>query len=62
MAVLTLTMPSKSTDYFRDQSIFLTGGTGFLGLALIVKTLTTTQCRHLWLLVRGGEQYVPSKE
>ena len=62
MAVLTLTTPSESTDYFRDQSILLTGGTGFLGLALTVKTLTATQCRLLWLLVRGGEQYVPCKE
>ena len=59
MAASAQTMPSVSTDYFRDQSLFLTGGTGFLGLALTLRTLTTTQCRHLCLLVRGGEEYVP---
>lgn len=51
-------MPSASVDYFEGQSIFLTGGTGFVGLALTLKVLTSTQCRCLCLLVRGGEGYV----
>lgn len=58
MAASTTAMPSASIDFFEDQSIFLTGGTGFVGLALSLKILTSTHCRHLWLLVRGGEGYV----
>lgn len=51
-------MSSPAENYFRDQCIFLTGATGFLGLAVVVKILCSVPCRQLLLLVRGGEQYV----
>lgn len=32
-------MASPVTDFYRNQNIFITGGTGFLGIALIDKIL-----------------------
>ena len=49
-------MASSSAEYFREKCIFITGATGFLGLALVVKLLYETDCRQLTLLVRGGEE------
>lgn len=31
--------PSAVADFYRNKNIFITGGTGFLGLAVIEKTL-----------------------
>ena len=49
-------MAIASVEYFRDKYIFITGATGFLGLALVVKLLYETDCQRLTLLVRGGEE------
>lgn len=34
----------------------MTGATGFLGFALVVKILRDAPCSRLFLLVRGGEE------
>lgn len=39
---------------FEDQTIFVTGGSGFLGTALVAKIILFTQCPSLVLLCRGG--------
>ncbi|KAL6713145.1 hypothetical protein ACLMJK_009266 [Lecanora helva] len=51
----TPSVPSR--DFFRDKVLFVTGATGFLGLALTVKLLRDVPCRKLYLLVRGGERH-----
>lgn len=35
-------MTSETADYYANKNIFITGGTGFLGIALIEKILRTT--------------------
>lgn len=35
-------MTSETADFYQNKNIFLTGGTGFLGIALIEKLLRTT--------------------
>ena len=42
----------------RDKTILVTGATGFLGLALLLKLLSDAPCHKLYLLVRGGKEYV----
>ena len=48
-------------DFLRDKTVFITGATGFLGLALVVKILLDAPCGRLFLLVRGGEKYVADR-
>ena len=45
-----------SARFFQNQTIFITGATGFLGFALVVKILRDAPCSRLFLLVRGGEE------
>lgn len=35
-------MSSETADFYKNKNIFITGGTGFLGIALIEKLLRTT--------------------
>ena len=49
-------MATSSVEYFRGKYLFVTGATGFLGLALVTKLLYETECLQLTLLVRGGEE------
>lgn len=44
---------------WKDQTCLLTGGTGMLGTALIVKLLLDTQIRRIYLIVRGGKGESP---
>lgn len=41
---------------FGDDTIFLTGGSGFLGTALVYKIIRSTKCPKLILLCRGGSR------
>ncbi|XP_050541771.1 fatty acyl-CoA reductase wat-like isoform X2 [Daktulosphaira vitifoliae] len=43
---------SEIQEFFTDSSIFLTGGTGFIGQVLIEKILRSCYVKHLYLLVR----------
>lgn len=35
-------MASETADFYKNKNIFITGGTGFLGIAIIEKLLRTT--------------------
>lgn len=35
-------MVSETAEFYKNKNIFITGGTGFLGIALIEKILRTT--------------------
>ena len=52
----TATNPRPNPSFFENNAIFITGATGFLGFALVVKILRDTPCSRLFLLVRGGEE------
>lgn len=41
-------------DYYNDKTIFITGGTGFLGTAIVYRLLTQTSVGHVYMLCRGG--------
>lgn len=49
------TNPRPSSNFFQNQALFITGATGFLGFALVVKILRDAPRSRLFLLVRGGE-------
>ncbi|XP_066593248.1 uncharacterized protein [Prorops nasuta] len=47
------TMASNVTEFYRDKNIFITGGTGFLGVCLIEKLLRCCpDIKNIYLLVR----------
>lgn len=41
-------------DYYNDKTIFITGGTGFLGTAVVYRLLTQTSVSRVYMLCRGG--------
>lgn len=46
-------MTSHVIDFYKDKSVFLTGGTGFLGICLIEKLLRScTDLKNIYLLIR----------
>ncbi|GLB08658.1 hypothetical protein AtubIFM57258_004559 [Aspergillus tubingensis] len=40
--------------YYNEKSVLVTGGTGFLGTALIHRLITTTSLSYIYLICRGG--------
>ena len=50
--------PVPSRWVFQHRTVFVTGATGFLGLALVVKLLRELPCQRVYLLVRHRERYV----
>ncbi|OQD87902.1 hypothetical protein PENSOL_c076G06096 [Penicillium solitum] len=48
-------------DYYNDKTIFITGGTGFLGTAVVYRLLTQTSVGHVYMLCRGGIGKLQSK-
>jgi hypothetical protein len=47
-------------EAFEGRHVFLTGGTGMLGTALLVKMMRDTSVSAIHVLVRGGEgRYTP---
>ena len=43
---------SSICEFYRNRSVLITGGTGFLGKALIEKLLRTCDVDNIFLLVR----------
>lgn len=46
----------KMLDYYQGKTIFITGGSGFLGTALVHRIATTIEFKHIYLLQRGGKR------
>ncbi|XP_017036787.1 fatty acyl-CoA reductase wat-like [Drosophila kikkawai] len=46
-------MPSEIQEFFKKKTIFLTGGTGFLGRVIIEKLLRTTELERIYALFRA---------
>ena len=46
-------MSSPVVDFYNDKSVFITGGTGFLGVTLIEKLLRSCPgIKNIYLLIR----------
>ncbi|KAJ5337233.1 uncharacterized protein N7506_005255 [Penicillium brevicompactum] len=45
-------------DFYTGKNLFITGGSGFLGTALIYRLVTQAPAAHLYILCRGGLPYV----
>ncbi|EDW28044.1 GL27190 [Drosophila persimilis] len=45
-------MESAIQKYFENKTVFLTGGTGFLGKVIVEKLLRTTEVKRIYLLIR----------
>lgn len=39
-------------SFYNGKNVFITGGTGFVGIALVEKLLRTTEVNKIYLLVR----------
>ncbi|GLA58440.1 putative PKS/NRPS-like protein biosynthetic cluster [Aspergillus tubingensis] len=48
-------------DYYQGKTIFITGGSGFLGTALVHRIATTVEFKHIYLLQRGGRSGLSGK-
>lgn len=54
---------SKISDFFRDEQILITGGTGFVGKLLISKLLLSCpKVKKIILLVRRGNENWESRK
>ncbi|KAJ5765750.1 male sterility domain-containing protein, partial [Penicillium odoratum] len=48
-------------DFFDGKTAFITGGSGFLGTALVFRLRSKAQCNHIYLLARGGKSCLKEK-
>ncbi|KAL3254519.1 hypothetical protein ABHI18_008899 [Aspergillus niger] len=48
-------------DYYQGKTIFITGGSGFLGTALVHRIATSVEFKHIYLLQRGGQTGLSAK-
>lgn len=48
----------KMWDFYTGKNVFITGGSGFVGTALIYRLITQAPGAHLYVLCRGGLPYV----
>jgi fatty acyl-CoA reductase len=55
-------MPSQVSTFFADQSILLTGGTGFLGKVILEKLLRDCRdIKHIYVLLRSKSGIEPRR-
>ncbi|CAH1381806.1 unnamed protein product, partial [Tenebrio molitor] len=52
--------PSKILDFYENQSVFITGGAGFIGKVLIEKLLRSTKVATIYVLIRAKKDNKPS--
>ncbi|XP_070493146.1 putative fatty acyl-CoA reductase CG8306 [Chironomus tepperi] len=45
-------MTSNVADFYRNKNVFITGGTGFVGIALVEKILRSTDVGKVYMLIR----------
>ncbi|OQE39356.1 hypothetical protein PENCOP_c007G07424 [Penicillium coprophilum] len=48
-------------DYYNGKTIFVTGGTGFIGTALLCRLLSQSSPRRVYVLSRGGSDKAKAK-
>ncbi|KAJ5629942.1 hypothetical protein N7528_003599 [Penicillium herquei] len=48
-------------EYYNDKNVFITGGTGFIGTALLYRLLTQSSPQHVYVLSRGGYSKAKAK-
>lgn len=46
-------------DYYEGKTLFVTGGTGFVGTTLLYRLLSQAKPKHIYVLCRGGQESVP---
>lgn len=46
-------------DYYENKILFVTGGTGFVGTTVLYRLLSQAKPKHVYVLCRGGLEYVP---
>jgi FlaA1/EpsC-like NDP-sugar epimerase len=49
---------SKMWEFYTGKIVFITGGSGFVGTALVYRLVTQAPVAHLYILCRGGLLYV----
>lgn len=45
--------PGSILEFYRDSGVFITGGTGFMGMVLLEKLLRACSVRKIFLLMRA---------
>jgi len=58
-----MTVPGSSTptpllDYYDGRTLLVVGGSGLVGTAFCWKLVTCSKVKQIYVLVRGGEEYV----
>lgn len=43
-------------DYYEGKTLFVTGGTGFVGTTLLYRLLSQAKPKHVYVLCRGGQE------
>lgn len=57
----TVNLPDRISDTFNGKTVFISGGTGFVGKALIEKLLRTTEVAKIYVLIRPKKGKLPSE-
>ncbi|KAJ6129958.1 hypothetical protein N7512_002738 [Penicillium capsulatum] len=48
-------------EYYDGKTVFLTGGTGFVGTTVLYRLLSQTKPQHVYVLCRGGQERAKTK-
>jgi fatty acyl-CoA reductase len=52
---------SKIAEFYEDETVFITGATGFLGKAIVEKVLRVCRPRRLYILIRSKKGSTPEE-